>query len=121
MIQSSEALDYERAAFYRDRIELIAKIQSSQNINNLNLKDADVIGICKIGNDTCIQVFFIRSYENRGNHAFFPRTGNGADETEIIEHFLAQFTATNCLLQILYQNFTAQKTNPKISMKKRKV
>ena len=91
MMQSSEELDYERAAFYRDKIELIAKIQSSQNINNLNLKDADVIGICKIGNDTCIQVFFIRSYENRGNHAFFPRTGNGADEIEIIEHFLAQF------------------------------
>ncbi len=91
MIQSSEVLDYERAAFYRDRIELIAKIQSSQNINNLNLKDADFIGICKIGNDSCIQVFFIRSYENRGNHAFFPRTGKGADETEILEHFLAQF------------------------------
>ena len=32
-----------------------------------------------------------RSYENRGNHAFFPRTGKGADKVEILEHFLAQF------------------------------
>jgi len=91
MLRSSKEMDFERAAFYRDRIELIAKIQSSQNINNLNLKDADVVGIYKIGNDSCIQIFFIRSYENRGNHAFFPRTGKGADKVEILEHFLAQF------------------------------
>ena len=89
MLNASKSLDFERAAFYRDRIELIAKIQSSQNINNLNVKDADVIGLFKLGNEVCIQIFFIRSFENRGNHAFFPKTGGGADEIEIIESFLA--------------------------------
>ena len=94
MLQASKNLDFERAAFYRDRIELIAKIQSSQNINNLNVKDADIIGLFKLGNEVCIQVFFIRSYENRGNHAFFPKTGGGADDIEIIENFIAQFYST---------------------------
>ncbi len=128
MIQSSEALDFERAAFYRDRIELVAKIQSSQNINNLNLKDADVIGICKIGNESCIQVFFIRSYENRGNHAFFPKTGKGADEVEIIEHFLVQFyrnklPAKQIILskalrnKILIENFLSNKKKGQVRIK----
>ena len=94
MLQASKNLDFERAAFYRDRIELIAKIQSSQNINNLNVKDADIVGLFKLGNEVCIQVFFIRSYENRGNHAFFPKTGGGADDIEILENFLAQFYST---------------------------
>ena len=94
MLKASKSLDFERAAFYRDRIELIAKIQSSQNINNLNVKDADVIGLFKLGNEVCIQIFFIRSFENRGNHAFFPKNGGGADEIEIIESFLAQFYST---------------------------
>ena len=94
MLQASKNLDFERAAFYRDRIELIAKIQSSQNINNLNVKDADIIGLFKLGNEVCIQVFFIRSYENRGNHAFFPKTGGGADDIEILENFIAQFYST---------------------------
>ena len=104
MLKASEKLDFERAAFYRDRIELIAKIQSSQNINNLNVEDADVIGLFRLGNEVCIQVFFIRSYENRGNHAFFPKTGGGAEDIEIIENFLAQFYSTKIpAREILYR------------------
>ena len=60
----------------------------------MNIKDADIIGLFKLGNEVCIQVFFIRSYENRGNHAFFPKTGGGADDIEILENFIAQFYST---------------------------
>ena len=35
--------------------------------------------------------FFIRSHQSWGNRDFYPRTGSGAEEGEILEAFLAQF------------------------------
>ncbi len=39
----------------------------------------------------CVQVFFIRAHQSWGNRDFYPRTGAGAEEAEIMEAFLAQF------------------------------
>ena len=38
-----------------------------------------------------MQVFFIRANQSWGNRDFYPRTGAGAEEAEILEAFLAQF------------------------------
>ena len=34
---------------------------------------------------------FIRNNKIYGNHAYFPKTGEGADSSEMIEAFVAQF------------------------------
>jgi excinuclease ABC subunit C len=39
----------------------------------------------------CVQVFFIRANQSRGNRDFYPKTGAGAEEPEILEAFLTQF------------------------------
>ena len=43
MEKASEDLDYEKAAVLRDRIKALTQIQSSQKINQTNLKEADVV------------------------------------------------------------------------------
>jgi excinuclease ABC subunit C len=38
-----------------------------------------------------VQVFFIRANQSWGNRDFYPKTGSGAEEPEILEAFLTQF------------------------------
>jgi excinuclease ABC subunit C len=43
------------------------------------------------GGQACVQVFFIRANQSWGNRDFYPRTGSGAEEAEVMQAFLAQF------------------------------
>jgi len=45
------------------------------------------------GGQACIQVFFIRANQNWGNRDYYPRTGSGADASEILQAFIGQFYA----------------------------
>ena len=58
MEQASKDLDFEKAAIARDRIKALTQIQTSQNINQTNLSEADVVSIYKESGKTCVQVFF---------------------------------------------------------------
>jgi excinuclease ABC subunit C len=73
MQAASEDLDFERAAVYRDRIVRAAQIQSHQGINPRTVEEADVFAMHAEGGQTCIQVFFFRTGQNWGNHAYFPK------------------------------------------------
>ena len=88
---AAEAMEYERAAALRDRIKALTSIQSSQGINPRGVEEADVIAVHMQGGLACVQVFFIRANQSWGNRDFYPKTGSGAEEAEILEHFLGQF------------------------------
>ena len=91
MEDASDDLDYEKAAILRDRIKALTQIQSSQKINQTNLKEADVISIFKGSGKTCVQVFFFRSKQNWGNQAYFPKHDPDEKEQKILSSFLGQF------------------------------
>ncbi len=91
MEKASDKLDYEKAAILRDRIKALTQIQSSQKINQTNLKEADVISIFKESGKTCVQVFFFRSKQNWGNQAYFPKHDPDEKEEKILSYFLGQF------------------------------
>ena len=91
MEQASKDQDYEKAAVLRDRIKALTQIQSSQKINQTNLKEADVISIFKESGRTCVQVFFFRSKQNWGNQAYFPKHDPDEKESKILSSFLGQF------------------------------
>ncbi|MGP3698371.1 excinuclease ABC subunit UvrC [Rhodobacter sp. NSM] len=91
MQAASEAMEFERAAALRDRIKALTQVQSSQGINPKGVAEADVIAVHLEGGQACVQVFFIRANQSWGNRDFYPRTGAGAEEPEILEAFLAQF------------------------------
>ncbi len=88
---ASDALDFEQAARYRDRIAALSHVTSQQDINPHTVTEADVFGLAMEGGQTCIQVFFFRAGQNWGNRAYFPRTDKSHSPQEIMAAFLTQF------------------------------
>jgi excinuclease ABC subunit C len=91
MGEASAELDFERAAIYRDRISALSQVQAHQGINPQNVDEADVLAVHQEGGQSCVQVFFFRTGQNWGNHAFYPRADKSLDAAEILGAFLAQF------------------------------
>jgi len=91
MEAASEAMDYERAAEFRDKILSLSSVQSHQDINVEGLKDADVVAFYQREGKTCIQIFFFRGGQNFGNRAYFPRHDSDVTPATIMANFLAQF------------------------------
>ena len=91
MQAASDAMEFERAAALRDRIRALTAVQQSQGINPRGVAEADVVAVHMEGGQACVQLFFIRAHQSWGNRDFYPRTGAGAEEPEILEAFLAQF------------------------------
>lgn len=91
MEEASNALEFESAAEFRDRIALLASIQSAQDINISGLKDVDVIALYQHRGRSCVQVFFYRGGQNFGNKAYFPRHAEEDTAEEILSVFMAQF------------------------------
>ena len=91
MEEAAEALDFERAAAYRDRIQAMSLVTQTQGINPQTVGEADVFGMAQEGGQTCIQVFFFRSFQNWGNRAYYPKADRSLEPAEILASFLAQF------------------------------
>ena len=91
MEEAAEALDFERAASFRDRIQAMSFVTQTQGINPQSVGEAEVFGLAQEGGQSCIQVFFFRSFQNWGNRAYYPKAGAGHEAAEILASFLAQF------------------------------
>ena len=91
MSQASEAMDFELAALFRDRLRALTYIQGSQAIHAEKLGDADLFALASKGGTTCIQAFFIRGGQNWGHRSFFPAHTAEVPEEEVLAAFLAQF------------------------------
>ena len=104
MEKASDNLDYEKATIIRDRIKALTQIQSSQKINQTNLKEADVISIFKESGKTCVQVFFFRSKQNWGNQAYFPKHDPDEKESKVLSSFLGQFYENKSVPKLVLVN-----------------
>jgi excinuclease ABC subunit C len=91
MDKASVALDYERAAIYRDRLSALSAIQSHQGINPRSTDEADVFAVHQAGGYSCVEVFFFRTGQNWGNRAYFPKADRSIGPAEVLGAFLAQF------------------------------
>lgn len=91
MEKASNALEFERAAALRDRIRALTQVQSAQGINPRGVAEADVIALHMDGGQACVQVFFIRAHQNRGNRDYYPRLGGTESQSEVLQAFVGQF------------------------------
>ncbi len=91
METASTALDFERAAIYRDRLAALSAIQSHQGINPRSVEEADVFAVHQAGGYSCVEVFFFRTGQNWGNRAYFPRADRSLSAAEVLGAFMAQF------------------------------
>jgi excinuclease ABC subunit C len=91
MEKASEALDFERAAVYRDRLAALSAVQAQQGINPRSTEEADVFAVHQEGGFFCVEVFFFRTGQNWGNRAYFPKADRTLGPGEVLAAFLAQF------------------------------
>jgi len=91
MEKASAALDFERAAVYRDRLAALSAIQSHQGVNPRGVEEADVFAVHQEGGHSCVEVFFFRTGQNWGNRAYFPKADRSLSPSEVLSAFLAQF------------------------------
>lgn len=91
MGEASEAMNFELAALYRDRLRALTYVQGSQAIHAEKLGDADLFALACKGGTMCIQAFFIRGGQNWGHRSFFPAHTSDVPEAEVLQSFLVQF------------------------------
>lgn len=91
MDTAAAAMDYERAAIYRDRLAALSAITSHQGINPRNVEEADVFALHQAGGYNCVEVFFFRTGQNWGNRAYFPKADRTLGPEEVLGAFVAQF------------------------------
>ncbi len=91
MTDASEAMNFELAAVYRDRLRALTYVQGSQAIHAERLGDADLFALACKGGTMCIQAFFIRGGQNWGHRSFFPAHTNDVPEADVLQSFLVQF------------------------------
>ncbi|MBR7158629.1 MAG: excinuclease ABC subunit UvrC [Alphaproteobacteria bacterium] len=95
MARLSAEQKYEEAAVIRDRIKALNLVQSHAVIDIATEAAIDIIAAYIEGDMACVQVFFIRSGFNCGNHAYFHIGTEGLGEADIIEAFIGQFYQTH--------------------------
>jgi excinuclease ABC subunit C len=91
MEKAAAALEFERAAIYRDRLAALSTVQSHQGINPSGIEDADVFAVHQASGFSCVEVFFFRGGQNWGNRAYFPKADRSFAAGEVLGAFLAQF------------------------------
>jgi excinuclease ABC subunit C len=95
MQQFSAAQNYESAANVRDQINALNDVQTKQNININEIKDADVITIIENNGSVCIYVAFFRASRSLGAKPYFYEIEEDKKLDELLSEFLGQFYLDN--------------------------
>ncbi|GJE57578.1 MULTISPECIES: excinuclease ABC subunit UvrC [Methylobacterium] len=91
MQEASEAMEFERAARFRDRIAALSTVQGVQGVNTQGVEEADVFALDEQAGQFCIEVFFFRNFQNWGNRAYFPKADRSMSADEVLASFIGQF------------------------------
>lgn len=89
--QASDSMQYEKAAYLRDKKLAIEAITERQKVSNISENDIDVIGISRNDFKICVEIFFVRKSKMQGREHYF--IDNLEDETdrEILSSFIKQY------------------------------
>ncbi len=95
MLDAADKLDFEKAAYIRDRMLAIERVNEKQKVSNITENNIDVIGIAKSDIEVCIEIFFVRGSKMVGReHYFFPDLKE-MENSEIISGFIKQYYIDN--------------------------
>ncbi len=106
MESASGALEFEKAAVFRDKIMAIDKINQKQKIIIGNCENEDFINIYMDEKDVCLQVFFLRDGKIVGREHFILNDEADQVPSELIEEFIKRFYgATAFIPKTIYVPF----------------
>ncbi|MBP8013269.1 MAG: excinuclease ABC subunit UvrC [Acinetobacter sp.] len=89
MEAAAEALEFEKAVFYRDRMALLREVQAQQAIYKVK-GEADIIAIAYQAGVTCVQIMHVRNGKMLGGKSYFPDM-LGDDLGQMLADFIANF------------------------------
>ncbi|MBX3644484.1 MAG: excinuclease ABC subunit UvrC [Rubrivivax sp.] len=104
MTACAEALDYEKAAAWRDRIAALSRVLHQQSVEASSLsasdRDVDVLAVRVSGGRACVNLAMVRGSRHLGDRAYFPAhvdegaamaaESPGSTEQQVLEAFIAQ-------------------------------
>ena len=91
MLEEANNMNFEKAAYIRDRMIAIERVNEKQKVSNITENNIDVIGIAKSEMEVCVEIFFVRGSKMVGReHYFFPDLKEMEDK-EIISGFIKQY------------------------------
>lgn len=91
MSNASQNMQYEKAAYLRDKKIAIERISERQKVSNISENDIDVIGLARSETKVCIEIFFVRKSKMIGREQFFLNELIDEDSKEIISNFIKQY------------------------------
>jgi excinuclease ABC subunit C len=93
MHEASEALDFERAALFRDQIQTLNRVQTRQYVDTAKTLDADAIACVVERGITCVNLVMVRHGRYLGDKSFFPQHAEERAPSDVLAAFLAQHYA----------------------------
>ena len=110
MGQCAEALDYERAAEWRDRIAALSRVLHQQAMDESSLsasdRDADILAVSVAGGRACVNLAMVRGSRHLGDRAYFP--AHVEDATAVATDEEAEERGARQVEQQLLEAFIAQ-------------
>jgi excinuclease ABC subunit C len=93
MQQASDALEFERAAMYRDQLRAVASIREEQRVVSVQRVDQDVLGLYRQGEVVELVLMLVRQGHVTDTQSFSLGRSELPDE-EVIANFLSQYYAS---------------------------
>ncbi len=119
MTACAEALDYEKAAEWRDRIGALSRVLHQQSMDESSLsasdRDVDILAVRVSGGRACVNLAMVRGSRHLGDRAYFPAhvdeaTGMAlADDGDAVE---ARSTEQQVLEAFIAQHYLGQAVPP---------
>ncbi|PDV98052.1 excinuclease ABC subunit UvrC [Candidatus Chloroploca asiatica] len=91
MEQASDALEFERAAYVRDRLQAIEKISERQQVLRTVDEDQDVIAFAREDGSAVVQVLFIRGGKLVNAEPFTLQGTDDETDADLLASFITQF------------------------------
>ncbi|MCC8028992.1 MAG: excinuclease ABC subunit UvrC [Lachnospiraceae bacterium] len=93
MEAAAAALDFEKAAEYRDLLGSVKQIAQKQKVTSPDGEDRDVIALAMDDRDAVVQVFFVRRGRLIGREHFHVMIGAEDTQREVMSAFIRQYYA----------------------------
>jgi excinuclease ABC subunit C len=119
MTACAEALDYEKAAEWRDRIGALSRVLHQQSMDESSLsasdRDVDILAVRVSGGRACVNLAMVRGSRHLGDRAYFPAHVDEAagmalaDDGDAVE---ARSTEQQVLEAFIAQHYLGQAVPP---------
>ena len=93
MEKAAESLEFERAAVLRDRMRSVQRVAEEQRIkvDAISISDMDLVALAQEGNETWVEVFFVRHGKLIGRDHFFMEGTQDEAPSLVQAQFIKQY------------------------------